>query len=94
MDRTAIHARYFDLPAGVRLFAQMLAVILCATAGSFVVGKLRFGSALNLGWMVLLPELLDILLNKGMTNRLTSPVFWVTLSVGGCAARKQRRTWP
>jgi hypothetical protein len=80
MDRVAIRERYFDLPVGARLLAQVLAVILCASVGSFVAGRLRFSSPLNLTWMVLLPALIGILLNKRTTDRITIPVFWVALS--------------
>jgi hypothetical protein len=80
MGSVPIRSRFFDLPIGARILVQVLAVISCATVGSFVVGRLRFGSPWNLTWVALLPALIGILLNRGTTNRITFPVFWVVLS--------------
>jgi NADH:ubiquinone oxidoreductase subunit H len=80
MGEPAIPQRFFELPVGARLLVQALAVILCATIGAFAAGRFRFGSLVNLGWAALLPLLIGILLNRGTTNRITIPVFWVMLS--------------
>jgi hypothetical protein len=80
MDYVPIGERYFGLPVAVRVLVQVLAVISCATVGSIVVVRLRFGSPWNLTWVALLPALIGVLLNKGMTNRITFPVFWIVLS--------------
>ena len=80
MSRLAISERYFDLPIAMRILVQVLAVIAVAATGSFIVGRLRFSSPLNLTWMVLFPAIIGFLLNKGTTNRVTFPVFWVVLS--------------
>ena len=73
--------RYFSLPPAGRGLIQGFAVVLCATAGSFVVGHLRFGSPLNLVWAVLIPAMIGILFNRGTTNRIVTAVGWIVVSL-------------
>jgi hypothetical protein len=80
MDRLDIRIRFFNLPIATRAFAQGVAVILCAIMGAFAAGRFRYGSPLNLVWAALLPALIGMLLNRGTTNRIVFPVFWIVLS--------------
>ena len=75
-----IHEGFFDLPVAMRVLVQLVAIISCATIGSFAVARLRFGSPWNLTWAALLPAVIGILLNKGTTNRVSFAAFWVMLS--------------
>jgi hypothetical protein len=80
MGSLAIRKSFFDLPLFVRVLVQVLAVVVCATIGSFVAGRLRFGSPLNLTWAGLLPVVVGVLLNRGITNRIALSGLWIVLS--------------
>lgn len=64
----------------LRLCAQAAVVILFTVAGSLLVGQLRFGSPLNLMWVLVLPALIGILFNKGTTMRIVIAAGLVIIS--------------
>ena len=80
MEHVGTLKHYFALPTPGRILIQAAAVMSCAVIGSFAVGALRPGVPLGAIWMLLIPAVVGVALNRGMTNRIVAAVGWTVLS--------------